>query len=698
MNSYVRVSAASIRTKIGDFSHNRRCIVEAITEAVERQESDIILLPELAVTGYGMLDFFSSPDFNSCVIESLHRIVESVKGLGDKIDRDFMVALGLPVMVQGGQLFNGVAFISSKDGLAGISCKKNLAIDGIHYESRWFRAWPKGVTTYDDTYGCMVGDLIVSLAGVRIGFEICEDSWVADRPARDLYERRVDIILNPSASHFAVGKYEIREQFVKEGARAFGAAYVYANLTGCEEGQAIYDAGCMIADQTGIIARGERFSFKDYSLTSSIIDITANRVIRNAASQTIPPHNDANCVLLDFAFSKSKKPMSSAELQVQWEGDIYNGDLEVLYAGCLGTFDWQCVKGLHGSVVSLSGGADSALVVGYEYLAHVTAFHELGLQRYKSRLLESGQGGQEVKEVIESLTHSENFDTWLSKKLMPLLLTTVYQSTDNSSDATAKAAQAIADNVGSAHHFWSIQKDVESFQSKLPSLDADSLNNDKPIQNIQARLRMPGAWLLANVEQKALLCTSNLTEAWVGYVSLDGDSAGIRAPISGIFKTRVLRLNRLIASGFKINNGTMICLPAFGVVNNLKPSAELRKEEQTDEDDLMPFPLLEAIISANVREHRMPAGILEKLVMSKQFESYSVKSLAENIKKAFILFSVSQVKRHKSAAGFQMEVESVDPKTYSRAPLMNHWLSHQLVKLDEMALRLGDSNLCEKGL
>lgn len=692
MNSYVRVSAASVRTKIGDFSHNRHCIIGAITEAVEQQESDIILLPELVITGYGMLDFFSSPDFNSCVVESLKCVVDIVKELGDKIDRDFMVALGLPVMVQGGQLFNGVALISSKDGLAGISCKKNLAIDGIHYESRWFRAWPKGVATYDDTYGCMVGDLIVSLAGVRIGFEICEDSWVADRPARDLYDRRVDIILNPSASHFAAGKYEIREQFVKEGARAFGAAYVYSNLTGCEEGQAIYDAGCMIADQTGVIARGERFSFKDYSLTSSIIDVTANRVIRNASSQAIPPHNDENCIALDFTFSRSKKVMSYDSLQAQWENDIYNSDLEVLYAGCLGTFDWQCVKGLHGSVVSLSGGADSALVVGFEYLSHVTAFHELGLQQYKSRLLESGQGGREVKETIKSLAYSEEFDAWLSKKLIPLLLTTVYQATDNSSEATAGAAQAIADNVGSTHHYWSIQREVESFKSKLPSLDVDSLVDDKPIQNIQARLRMPGAWLLANVEKKALLCTSNLTEAWVGYVSLDGDSAGIRAPISGIFKTRVLRLNRLIASGFKLNNGKVICLPAFDDVNNLKPSAELRKEEQTDEDDLMPFPLLEAIISANVKEHRMPAGILEKLVITKQFESYSVKNLAENIKKAFILFSVSQVKRHKSAAGFQMEIESVDPKTYSRAPLMNHWLSHQLEKLNEMAIRLDNNN------
>ena len=71
---------------------------------------------------------------------------------------------------------------------------------------------------------------------MKIGFEICEDAWVANRPAAELARRGVDIILNPSASHFAFGKMEIRYRFVLEGSRTFGVSYLYANLLGNEAG------------------------------------------------------------------------------------------------------------------------------------------------------------------------------------------------------------------------------------------------------------------------------------------------------------------------------------------------------------------------------------------------------------------------------------------------------------------------------
>ena len=73
---------------------------------------------------------------------------------------------------------------------------------------------------------------------MRIGFEICEDAWVADRPGAQLAARGVDVILNPSASHFAFDKDEIRERFVLEG-RAFASAYVLANLLGNESGRIV---------------------------------------------------------------------------------------------------------------------------------------------------------------------------------------------------------------------------------------------------------------------------------------------------------------------------------------------------------------------------------------------------------------------------------------------------------------------------
>src|SRR5205085_3149604 len=109
--------------------------------------------------------------------------------------------------------------------------------------------------------------------GVKIGFEICEDAWVANRPGAELAMAGVDLILNPSASHFAFGKIDIRRRFVLEGSRAFGVSYLYANLLGNEAGRAIYDGGALIAAGGRLIAAGPRFSFRDHVVTSAVIDL-----------------------------------------------------------------------------------------------------------------------------------------------------------------------------------------------------------------------------------------------------------------------------------------------------------------------------------------------------------------------------------------------------------------------------------------
>lgn len=113
-----------------------------------------------------------------------------------------------------------------------------------------------------------IGDLRFDCGGIRIGFEICEDAWAADRPGASLAARGVDIILNPSASHFAFDKDAIRQRFVLEGSRAFCATYVYANLLGNEAGRAIYDGGVLIATGGRMVAAGRRFGFGDQLCTS----------------------------------------------------------------------------------------------------------------------------------------------------------------------------------------------------------------------------------------------------------------------------------------------------------------------------------------------------------------------------------------------------------------------------------------------
>ena len=155
------------------------------------------------------------------------------------------------------------------------------------------RGWPAGavgsIEIGDKQYP--IGDLLFDCGGVRIGFEICRDAWVADRTGARLAQRGADILVNPSASHFAFAKQQIRERFVLEGSRAFCVSYAYANLLGNESGRAIYDGGTLIATNGKMLARGPRFSFADWLLTTAVIDIHATRRAKaESFPDARPPH------------------------------------------------------------------------------------------------------------------------------------------------------------------------------------------------------------------------------------------------------------------------------------------------------------------------------------------------------------------------------------------------------------------------
>ena len=193
-----------------------------------------------------------------------------------------VVCFGLPVFFEGA-VYNAAA-LACDGRLLGFVAKQHLAGDGIHYEPRWFSRWPPGEVGEIEIAGeaYPLGDLLFDCGGVRIGFEICGDAWVADRPGARLAQRGVDILLNPSASHFAFGKQEIRERFVLEGSRAFCVSYVYANLLGNEVGPGDLRRRHADRQRRQDARRGPRFSFADWVLTTALVDVTATRRARTA--------------------------------------------------------------------------------------------------------------------------------------------------------------------------------------------------------------------------------------------------------------------------------------------------------------------------------------------------------------------------------------------------------------------------------
>ncbi|MEC5128496.1 nitrilase-related carbon-nitrogen hydrolase, partial [Verrucomicrobiales bacterium BCK34] len=249
MNRIVAGAAALNQIPL-DWDGNCRRAVVAIEEA---RESGIgwLCLPELAISGYGCEDMFLSPELGERALGSLTKLAKECKGI--------VVAVGLPVWFES-SVYNAVALIADGE-IVGLVAKQNLAGDGLHYEPRWFKPWPEGAveTLQIGKENVPVGDLVFDVGGVRLGFEICEDAWVANRPGTRLARRGVDLIFNPSASHFAFGKQLVRERFVLEGSRAFSCGYVYANLLGNEAGRVIYDGGTVIACGGEYVAEGRRF-------------------------------------------------------------------------------------------------------------------------------------------------------------------------------------------------------------------------------------------------------------------------------------------------------------------------------------------------------------------------------------------------------------------------------------------------------
>ena len=192
----IKVSAAVLNQTPLDWDGNRDRILHAV-EAARHQGVSILCLPELCISGYGCEDAFHSPGVQQMALRVLLEIVPATRGL--------IVSLGLPVAYRHG-LFNTAAL--AVDGrLLGFVAKQFLAGDGIHYEPRWFKPWPAGHRGRVAIEGVEypLGDIHFDCGGVKIGFEICEDAWVANRPGGDLSLRGIDVILNPSASHFAFG-------------------------------------------------------------------------------------------------------------------------------------------------------------------------------------------------------------------------------------------------------------------------------------------------------------------------------------------------------------------------------------------------------------------------------------------------------------------------------------------------------------
>jgi NAD+ synthase (glutamine-hydrolysing) len=609
----IKIAAVTLNQTPLDWTGNFERILSGIKEA-KRLKAKLVCFPELTITGYGSEDLFLSYWFPKKALSQLSLLIPNCI--------DITVIVGLPIRIMD-KVFNTVAIIENGI-LKGFVPKQFMAIDGVHYEFRWFTPWQANELIHFEFDGkpYPFGDQTFYINDVHYGFEICEDAWRGPiRPGYRLMEKKVDLIFNPSASHFAMGKAQERRDLITNSSSIFDCYYCYVNLLGNESGRMIFDGEIMLAKSGELLVRNGLLSYQDVQV-------------------------------LTFDL----KP------EIQEIAPISCKEQEFVQATSLALFDYLRKSKSQGFVLSLSGGADSSTIAILVSEMVKRGVAELGLANF---LKKSG--------INLTITSSEPV-----KEIIGRLLTTAYQGTVNSTKDTLESAKFLAESIGATFYHWNIDEEIVSYIGKIEKAIGRKLTwekDDITLQNIQSRSRAPIIWMLANLNNALLLATSNRSEGDVGYTTMDGDTSGSISPIAAVDKYFILHWLKWAEKNLD--------QPGLALVNSLQPSAELRPLErsQTDEKDLMPYSLILEIEKLAIRDRRSPQDVYSILLDELNLESLVLKG---HIKKFFQLWSRNQWKRERLAPSFHLDEFNVDPKTWYRFPILSGGYAEELEQLDQL--------------
>jgi NAD+ synthase (glutamine-hydrolysing) len=333
---------------------------------------------------------------------------------------------------------------------------------------------------------------------------------------------------------------------------------------------------------------------------------------------------------------------------------------EFARAVALGLYDYLRKSRAKGFALSLSGGADSAACALLVRLMAELASQDLGWDAFSRTL------GLDAPDL---------------KSAMPRLLRTLYQGTVHSSATTRLAAAEIAKAVGATHAEVDIQPLYEAYKKMTEGVLGRPLQfpqDDLALQNLQARVRSPSIWALANAEGRLLIATNNRSEGAAGYTTMDGDTSGGLAPIAGLGKHQLRDwLRWMEKSGLK----GLSPWPALAGVNAQAPTAELRPLEQgqTDEADLMPYEALDVIAHAAIAARLSPAQVLE--AVAAPLAAYAAADRKAWVIRFFKLWAANQWKRERLAPSFHLDDHNVDPRSWTRFPILSAGWAEELERL-----------------
>jgi NAD+ synthase (glutamine-hydrolysing) len=508
---------AQINPTVGDLAGNRDVIIEYIGRA-RKQAADIVVFPELAVTGYPPEDLVLKPQFVKDNLSTLKDITRAARGITAVVG-----------FVDNNKHIYDAAAVMHNGKLIHVYHKMLLPNYGVFDEYRYF----KPGTRFP----------IITVRGVNIGVNVCEDIWYADGPARTQALAGAEVIITINASPYHKGKGRERQRMLAARARENNVHVVYTNTVGGQD-ELVFDGHSMILDPKGkLIAAGKQFE-EDLITHDIKLPGPARRGADITSELILDEHKDSidSIVISDRPSARKKSPVSARIAKP------YSLSEEVYRALVLGTRDYVEKTGFKAVVIGLSGGVDSSLVAAIAVAAI---------------------GKENVHGVF-----------------MPSL----YSSDESCADATE-----LARNLGIQIFSIPIHQPFDAYLNTMRAVFAHT-KQDVTEENLQARIRGNILMALSNKFGWLVLTTGNKSEMSTGYATLYGDMAGGFAVIKDVPKTMVYDICKCVN---RLSGRTII--PRRVLVK--APTAELRLN-QKDSDSLPVYEVLDPILKAYVEDDK----------------------------------------------------------------------------------------------
>ena len=378
MLDFLRIGCAVPAVRLGDPMENARRTAEYMEKA-EAAGCDLLVLPELSLTGYTCADLFQQESLLAGAKAALKNVVEESRNHPDQT-----VCLGLPLALEG-QLYN-VAAVLENGSVLGIVPKTMLPTYGEFYERRWFRPGTElPVTELAPSELGLSGenipvgtDLLFRVRGTTLGLEICEDLWAPVPPSSLLALRGAEVIVNLSASNETIGKRAYRRDLVKHQSAACTCVYAYCSAGAHESTQdLIFSGHCLIGENGGLL--GETDTIGDDFLL--VRDCDLGRIRFDRRKNTTFQQNAALHAAPMRFISGSRRARSDGGLYPVAKLPFVPSAQQDRHSRCMEIFGMQ-VAGLCRrlellnckAVIGVSGGLDSTLAL----LVAVEAMHRLG--------------------------------------------------------------------------------------------------------------------------------------------------------------------------------------------------------------------------------------------------------------------------------------------------------------------------------